>query len=137
MEGEGENSTLPRWTGGPENTSLRPVALTANSSKRCLPPKGPCRGHTDLAGHFLWLRAEVLWPFPAACRKVQDGSCGHVRGLGIVCVVEAWGRGWRAGAVLGEKAFGKGLAAKSKQHHADTQLEQQMAHRCTRGRAAG
>lgn len=62
-------------------------------------------GNTDLAGHVLRLRAEVLRHFPAARGEVQDGGGGHVGSLSVVCVIEACGRGCSAGAVPG----GRGL----------------------------
>lgn len=82
--------------------SFQPIRFGAVSP---IPASEAPRGNTDLAGHILRLRAEVLRHFPAARGEVQDGGGGHVGSLGIVCVVKACGRGCRAGAVPG----GRGL----------------------------
>lgn len=51
---------------------------------------GP-RAH--LAGGFLLLGAEILRHFPAAGGEVEDGGGRHVRGLGVMGVVEGCGGG--------------------------------------------
>lgn len=48
------------------------------------------------AGLFLMFGAEVLWPFPAACGQVKDGSGSHVCSLGIMGIIISAGRGGRA-----------------------------------------
>lgn len=47
--------------------------------------------HAHLAGGFLLLGAEIFWHFPAASGEVEDGGGRHVRGLGVVGVVEGCG----------------------------------------------
>lgn len=48
------------------------------------------------AGLVLMFGAEVLWPFPASCRQVKDGSGSHVCSLGIVGIIVSTGGGGRA-----------------------------------------
>lgn len=48
------------------------------------------------AGLVLMFGTEVLWPFPAACGQVKDGSGSHVCSLGIVGIIISTGGGGRA-----------------------------------------